>query len=84
MVTPVSAMGQAIISDMAAILALMLTLLSISPRLDRHLSRNFYKQVQLISLLSILDMIAASALMLALSTPIRSAARDSSMPVNWP
>lgn len=75
MLTPVSAMAQSIIGGLTTILALMLTLLSLSSRLDQNLSDSFYKRIRLLSLVSIVDIIAGILLLLVLSAPVGSAAK---------
>ncbi len=76
MSTPVGTLATAILSGLAAILALMLTMLSLSRKLDQELSTAFYARVERIALLSILDMVAAIVLMLLLSSPIQEASRE--------
>ncbi|MDP9369001.1 MAG: hypothetical protein M3Q03_12095 [Chloroflexota bacterium] len=76
MSNPVGTLATAILSGLAAILALMLTMLSLSRKLDQDLSAAFYARVERIALLSILDMVAAIVLMLLLSSPIQEASRE--------
>lgn len=73
---PVSSLSTAIISGLATILALMLTLLSLSRKLEQELTQAFYTRVQRIALLSILDLVAGIAMLLILSSPIQKASEQ--------
>lgn len=70
---PVSSLASAILAGLATILALMLTLLGLSRRLEQQMGLPFYKRIERIALLSIVDMVGAIALMLILSSPIQEA-----------
>ncbi len=76
MAGPVGTLATAILSGSAAILALMLTMLSLSRKLNQQLSGPFYVRIRRIALIIIFDMVAAIALMLLLSTPIQEASRQ--------
>jgi hypothetical protein len=69
---PAGALATAILSGLAA----MLTMLSLSRKLDQDLSASFYVRIQRIALLAILDMVATITLMLLLSAPIQEASRE--------
>lgn len=73
---PAGTLATAILSGEAAMLALMLTMLGLSRKLDQDLSGSFYVRIQRIALLAILDMVAAIILMLLLSAPIQEASRE--------
>ncbi len=73
MASPVSSLATAIISGLATILALMLTLLSLSHKLEQGLSAAFYTRIERIALVAIIDMVAAIVLLLILSSPIQEA-----------
>ncbi len=75
MSSPVSTLSTSIISGLATILALMLTMLSLSHTLQQDLSDAFYKRIRRIALLSIIDMTAAIVLLLLLSSPIQQASQ---------
>ncbi len=76
MASPVGTLATAILSGSAGILALMLTMLSLSRNLNQDLSGAFYIRIQRIALIAIVDMVAAITLMLMLSTPIQEASRQ--------
>ncbi len=76
MAGPVGTLATAILSGLAAILALMLTMLGLSRKLDQGLGAAFYTRVGRIALLSILDMVAAIVLMLLLSSPIQETSKE--------
>ncbi len=73
MAGPAGSLASAILAGLATILALMLTLLSLSRRLEQGLGLAFYARIERIALLSIIDMVAAIALLLLLSSPIQEA-----------
>lgn len=76
MSSPVSTLSTAIISGLATILALMLTMLSLSHTLQQSLSDAFYKRIRRIALLSIIDMTVGIVLLLLLSSPIQQASQQ--------
>jgi hypothetical protein len=76
MSSPVSTLSTTIIGGLATITALMLTMLSISHTLQEKLSRAFYKRIQRIVLVSIVDMVTAIVLLLILSSPIQKASQQ--------
>ncbi len=76
MASPVSTLATAIISGLTTILALMLTMLSLSHSLQQRLSDAFYTRIRRIALLSIVDMIVSIVLLLLLSSPIQEASQQ--------
>lgn len=82
---PLSSLSSSIITGLGTILALMLTMLSLSSRFEKHLGRPFYRRIQLIALLSIIGMVISIVLLLILSSPIQKenvqVANSGSLPV---
>ena len=76
MASPVSTLATAVISGLATILALMLTMLSLSQSLQQRLSDAFYTRIRRIALLSIVAMIASIVLLLLLSSPLQGASQQ--------
>lgn len=62
--------GNAIATASATILALMLTLLSMTHQMDAEFDRSVYKGIRLIGLISTITFIAAVFLLLCLSLPV--------------
>ncbi len=68
---PIGSLASAIIAGLATILALMLTMLGLSRRLEQGIGMPFYRRIERTALLAIVDMVGALALMLILSSPIQ-------------
>ena len=77
MASPVSTLATSIISGLATILALMLTMLGLSQNLNKNLSAAFYMRIKRISITAIADMITGIVLLLILSSPIQTATQQS-------
>lgn len=77
MTSPASTLSTSVITGTATILALMLTMLSLSHSLNQQLGRPFYTRIGRISLLAIVDMIASIVVLLVLSSPIQTATQQS-------
>ena len=77
MAGPAGTLSSSIITGLATILALMLTMLSLSQNLNQHLSAAFYTRIKRIAVVAIADMIAGIVLLLILSSPIQTATQQS-------
>ncbi len=73
-------LGTSVVTASSTILALMLTMISLSRHATSQLEQTFFKRIQRIGLLSTVGLIAAMLLLLFLSIPIQE---SDQLPASW-
>lgn len=73
-------LGSAVVTASATILALMLTMLSLSNQADKEFSTDFYKRIERIGVLTTISLTGGILLLLFLSVPFQE---DNSVPSHW-
>ncbi len=80
MIPSAQSLGGAVVQASATILALMLTLLSLSRRETNDLETGFFRRIDRVAELSSIALAAAILLLLVLSIPLQ---QSKALPVNW-